>query len=157
MKRLILCLVFVGVLAWCSPAPAAEPLKPSARDKCAVCGMFVAKYPDFVTEIIFKDGSHAFFDGAKDMFHYYFNLPKYNASKKKEDMKSIYVTDYYELKPVDGFTAFYVTGSNVAGPMGKELIPFEKEEAAKEFMKDHLGKDLLRFEQVTHELVKSLD
>ena len=59
--------------------------------------MFVAKYPDFLAEIIFKDGSTFFFDGTKDMFKYYFNLKKYNPSKKLEDIDSIYVTDYYSL------------------------------------------------------------
>jgi copper chaperone NosL len=157
MKRLILCIAVISVLVWCAPAPAAEPMKPSPRDKCPVCGMFVAKYPDFIAEIIFKDGSQAFFDGAKDMFHYYFNLSKYNPSQKREDIKSLFVTDYYDLESTDGFKAFYVIGSNVTGPMGRELIPFEKEEEAKEFMKDHLGNQILRFEQVTHEMVKSLD
>jgi copper chaperone NosL len=39
-----------------------QPLKPSPRDKCPVCGMFVAKYPDFLAQIVFKDGSALFFD-----------------------------------------------------------------------------------------------
>ena len=55
-----------------------KPFKPGATDKCPVCGMFVAKYPDWVAEIIFKDGSAVYFDGCKDMFKYYFNLKRYN-------------------------------------------------------------------------------
>ena len=41
--------------------------------------------------------------------------------------------------------------------MGRELIPFEKEADAKEFMKDHKGKSLMKFKDVTFPLVKSLD
>jgi nitrous oxide reductase accessory protein NosL len=41
--------------------------------------------------------------------------------------------------------------------MGKELIPFGKEEEAKEFMKDHKGKAILRFKDVTSEVIKDLD
>jgi copper chaperone NosL len=134
-----------------------KPVKPSPRDKCPVCGMFVAKYPDFLGEIIFKDGSYAVFDGAKDMFKYYFNLRKYNPARKLSDIDSIYVTDYYSLNFVDGFKAIYVTGSNVYGPMGKELIPFEKEAEAKEFLSDHAGKSLLKFKEVTVDLIKDLD
>jgi nitrous oxide reductase accessory protein NosL len=119
--------------------------------------MFVAKYPDWVAEIIFKDGTYAVFDGAKDMFKYYFSLGKYNPSKKPSDIDSIYVTDYYGLTLVDGYKAFYVEGSDVYGPMGKELIPLEKEEAAKEFMKDHKGKLILKFSDVTLERVSRLD
>ena len=41
--------------------------------------------------------------------------------------------------------------------MGRELIPFEKVDDAKEFMKDHKGKVLLKFKEVTFPLVKGLD
>ena len=116
-----------------------KPVKPSPKDKCPVCGMFVAKYPDFLAQIIFKDGSALFFDGAKDMFKCYLNLKKYHPSKKQSDIDSIYVNDYYGLTFIDGFKAFYVIGSDIYGPMGRELIPFEKEADAREFMKDHKG------------------
>jgi len=59
-----------------------KPVKPTQKDKCPVLWMFVAKYPDFLSEIIFKDGSYAVFDGTKDMFKYYLNIKKYNASKR---------------------------------------------------------------------------
>ena len=134
-----------------------KTVKPTPKDKCPVCGMFVAKYPDFLAEIIFKDGSYAVFDGTKDMFKYYFNLKKYNASKRVEDINSIYVTDYYNLALIDGFQAFYVVGSDVYGPMGKELIPLEKEADAKEFMKDHKGQSILKFKGITNEIINGLD
>jgi copper chaperone NosL len=50
-----------------------------------------------------------------------------------------------------------VTGSDVYGPMGKELVPFEEEAGAREFMKDHKGKEVLPFERIDPALVKSLD
>jgi len=81
--------------------------------------MFVAKYPDFLAEILFKDGSYAFFDGTKDMFKYYFNLKKYNPKKRLEDIDSIYVTDYYNLALIDGYQAFYVIGKRCLWADGK--------------------------------------
>jgi len=134
-----------------------KPVKVSPKDKCPVCGMFVAKYPDFVTQVIFRDGSYAVFDGVKDMFKYYFDLKKYAPSKKLDDIDSIYVTDYYSLTLVNGSGAAYVLGSDVFGPMGKELIPFEKEEDAQGFMKDHKGQSLVKFKDVTREMIKKLD
>jgi len=134
-----------------------EPVKPGPGDKCPVCGMFVAKYPDFVAALTFKDGTHAFFDGVKDLMRYYLNLQKYNPSKKREDIARIRVTDYYSLGFADGFKAFYVSGSDIYGPMGKELIPFEKEAAAREFLKDHKGKAVLRFQDISADVVKRLD
>lgn len=134
-----------------------KPVKPSPKDRCPVCGMFVAKYPDFVAGIVFGDGSYVVFDGAKDMFKYYFDMKKYGPSRKEGDIDSFFVTDYYSLNFVDGGRAFYVIGSDVYGPMGRELIPFEKEADAREFMKDHKGKELLRFRDITKAVVKELD
>jgi copper chaperone NosL len=131
--------------------------KPSARDKCPVCGMFVAKYPDWIAIILFRDGSRAMFDGAKDMFKYYFDVKRYSPSKSPSDIASFRVMDYYTLTPVDGREAYYVIGSDVFGPMGKELIPFEKQADAKEFLKDHKGKGILRSTEVTEQIVKGLD
>jgi len=91
------------------------------------------------------------------LFHYYFNLKKYNTSKKLEDIDSIYVTDYYNLTLMDGYQAFYVIGSDIYGPMGRELISLEKEAEAKEFMKDHKGKSILKFKDITYEIIKGLD
>ena len=134
-----------------------NPVKPLPKDKCPVCGMFVAKYPDFIAEFIFSDGSYAVFDGAKDMFKDYLNLKKYHPSKAASDIQTIFVTDYYTLTLINGHEAFYVLGSDVYGPMGRELIPFEKEADAKEFMKDHKGKAILRFKDITLEIIKPLD
>ena len=134
-----------------------KPIKPSQKDKCPVCGMFVARYPDFFAQVLFKDGSYAVFDGVKDMMKYYFNLKKYSPSKKLEDIDSIYVTDYYTLEFINGWDAFYVAGGDVYGPMGKELIPLRNEGDAREFMKDHKGKSILRFKDITYETIRGLD
>lgn len=133
------------------------PVQAAKTDKCPVCGMFVAKYTDFLAQIIFTDGSYALFDGAKDMFKYYFNIKQYNASKELSAIAAIYVTDYYNVTPVDGRTAWYVIGSDVFGPMGPELMPFVQEKDATEFMKDHSGKKLIRFGDVTADLIKGMD
>jgi nitrous oxide reductase accessory protein NosL len=141
------------------PADAAEgiPGKPSEREKCPVCGMFVAKFPDFAAAVRFRDGSVVRFDGAKDLFRYLLDVKRYHPSRKPSDIVSVHVTDYYRLESVDGRRAHYVAGSNVYGPMGKELIPFEREDDAREFMVDHTGKSLLRFDDVDAALLRTLD
>ncbi len=157
MKRLGIGILIILVGLSLSWAGGNKPVKPSPKDKCPVCGMFVGKYPDFLAEVLFKDGSYALFDGPKDMFKYYFNLKKYHPSKNLSDIDSIYVTNYYDLTLINGYTAYYVLKSDVYGPMGRELIPFEKEGDAKEFMKDHKAKSLKRFKEITYEMVKELD
>ena len=159
MKQIHFLLIIVIMLLTVSGALADEvkPAAPTAGDKCPVCGMFVAKYPDFLAQIVFKDGSQVFFDGVKDMMKYYFDLPKYHPSKKAADIAAILVNDYYSLQLVDGLQAYYVFGSNVYGPMGKELVPFKAESDAKEFMKDHAGKSIYRFNDINSHLIKTLD
>jgi copper chaperone NosL len=134
-----------------------KPVKPTQKDKCPVCGMFVAKYPDFLAEVIFKDGSYTLFDGAKDMFKYLLNLRKYNTGKSVGEIDSIYVTEYYHLTLIDGHEAYYVIGSDIYGPMGRELVPVEKEPEAMEFMKDHKGKSILKFKEITLETLRGLE
>jgi len=134
-----------------------KPLKPGPGDKCPVCGMFVSKYPDFAAQIRFKDGTTAFFDGAKDMFAYYHGLARYNPRKKQSDVAVVFVTGYYALAPIDGRLAWYVTGSDVNGPMGHELVPFATEAEAREFSRDHKGKQILRFNQITPATLKGME
>lgn len=151
-------LAALALLMFTLPLSAASgPITVAKEDKCPVCGMFVAKYPDFVAQIVFTDGTYGVFDGAKDMFKYFLNLAKYNPAKKSSDIAFVYVTDYYSLTLIDGRTAHYVIGSDVFGPMGRELIPFQHEADAAEFMKDHAGKKKIRFEAVTPEVMKELE
>ncbi len=132
-------------------------VKPGPADKCPVCGMFVAKYPDWACEVIFKDGGRAVFDGPKDLFKYLAGLKEYAPSRAASDIDSVYVNDYYAVKPIDGRAAFYVLGSDTTGPMGRELIPFAREADAQEFLRDHKGKKVLRFRDITASVLKELD
>ena len=134
-----------------------KPHKVGPKDKCPVCGMFVAKYPDFAAQIQFQDGSTFHFDGAKDMFKYYLNLSRYAPGKKSAVITAVFVTNYYDLTLVDGLLAYYVIGSDIYGPMGRELVPFSKESEARDFLKDHKGKAIIRFRDVTSALLRPLD
>jgi copper chaperone NosL len=134
-----------------------KPVKLPAKDKCPVCGMFVAKYQDFAAQIIFRDGTYAVFDGTKDMFKYYANPGQYTPGKKQSNITAIFVTDYYRLDFTDGYKAFYVSGSDVYGPMGNELVSFKKEGDAREFLKDHKGKAIFKFRDVNASVIKRLD
>jgi len=152
-----LILVILYMLFLSVPQSFATDKKPVAikkSDKCPVCGMFVSGYKNWLAEIIFTDSSYAVFDGPKDMFRYYLDLKKYNPSKKASDISNIYITEYYSTELTDARKAFFVQGSDVNGPMGAELVPVASETAAKEFLKDHKGKKILKFNEVTSENLK---
>ena len=91
------------------------------------------------------------------MFKFYLNLPRYAPGRKTADIRAVFVTDYYDLTMVDGLTAYYVLGSDVYGPMGRELVPFAKESKALDFLKDHKGKSIVRFREVTPAVLRPLD
>ena len=67
------------------------------------------------------------------------------------------MTDYYSVAAIDGRKAFYVIGSDVRGPMGKELVPFAKKADADAFLKDHRGQKVLRFDEITPATLQSPD
>ena len=126
------------------------------KTRCAVCGMFVAKYTDWLAQIQYGDKDHVeFFDGVKDMMVFYFNPEQYGGHPRDE-ITSIFVKDYYSLAWLSAKDAFYVVGSDVYGPMGHELIPFTTRDAAESFLKDHHGKQILTFDEITPELIQSL-
>jgi len=81
----------------------------------AVCGMRVAGFPNWQCTVIFKDGFRAFFDGPKHMFKYVRDLKRYNPSRQPGDLAALFVTDYYELTPIDARKAWYIVGSDVRG------------------------------------------
>jgi len=131
--------------------------RPGATDTCPVCGMFVAKYPAWVATVLYRDGHAHHFDGAKDLFKYLFDLAQWAPGHRIEDIRAIGVTEYYDLRLIDAREAFFVIGSDVLGPMGHELIPLQTREEAEEFLRDHQGRAILRFDQVDTELPGKLD
>jgi copper chaperone NosL len=133
------------------------PPNPGPKSLCPVCGMLVSKYPNWVAIVAWKNGHAHYFDGAKDMFKFLNDLAKYAPGHKREDISAIYVTEFYSLEKIDAKKAFYVTGSDVLGPMGHELVPLATPEDVADFMKDHKGKRMFSFEQVSPDVPMALD
>jgi nitrous oxide reductase accessory protein NosL len=142
------------IALWAGGVSAADPAPaPGAKDRCGVCGMYVAKYPQWVASIGFADGTVVFFDGPKDMFRYLLDLATFRAGATADQVAGVFVTDYYSTRPIDGRAAFYVVGSDVMGPMGAELVPASDRGDAETLMKDHGGTTVVGFGDVTAELV----
>lgn len=133
-----------------------KPVKPGRKDRCVTCGMFPAKYKQWIAQIHWKNGERHYFDGCKCMFRALQDKGKYLPGKSNGDIAAIYVTNYYTSKPIDGAGAHYVIGSDVLGPMGKELIPFPTRADAEAFLADHKGTRILRFQEVTPSVIQPL-
>jgi nitrous oxide reductase accessory protein NosL len=157
MKRLVPAFLLLFLLAPAAGAGESGPIKVPSKEKCPVCGMFVYKYPDWVCQVRFQDGAIVYFDGAKDMFKFLFKPDRYAPGRKREEISDIRVTEYYNLEAMAARDAWFVVGSDVFGPMGKELVPLDGRESAETFMADHQGQAILRFEEVTPQVVAGLD
>lgn len=132
-------------------------IEAATRDVCAVCGMLVARHPEWLAQVIYEDGSEAFFDGPKDLFEYLLEPERYAPAKRGVEVTAVLVTSYYEGAATPARQAFYVVGSDVTGPMGAELVPHRSIEDAEEFARDHHGERIVRFDDVTRELLDELE
>ena len=149
LHRHVVPFVLAVFIASAVPAFADDPPRPGPRDRCPVCGMFVAGYPNWLAAVELEDGVTLFFDGPKDMFRLLHDPDRYLSDEvNDDDIVAIRVTDYYTTRPIDGRTAFFVVGSDVTGPMGAELVPFATRKDADTFRADHGGDTVLAFAAV---------
>lgn len=145
-------------LLFAVPALAVEqPPEPAAREKCSVCGMFVAGHPDWIAVFQGQEGAPLFFCGPKDLFKFMLSPGKYRPEVSRQEAKAIHVKDYYSLAFIEARRAYFVSGSDVLGPMGRELIPFASHEGAAEFMRDHGGERMLTYPEITPQVLRELD
>jgi nitrous oxide reductase accessory protein NosL len=116
---------------------------------CQHCGMPVADYPKWRTQRSNNTGT-LHFCSPRCLF---MNLGQSDSVPASD---AIRVKEYYRLQVIDARTAWYVINSDVMGPMGHDLVPLGSEEEAKEFMEDHKGGGIVRFEEINPALIKSL-
>lgn len=162
----------VAVAALTLSAPMLTPAAVAAEDvaaippqtiskelRCPVCGMFPARYPKWMAQVIFKDKTLRAFDSPADLFRFVHNLAKYerNSVRSREGVTVIYLTDYAKGGWVDARQAYFVAGSSARGPMNNADLPaFNGQEAAEKFAAGKGGR-VLGFEQITAELVANLE
>lgn len=151
---LVVAAMLVLMLAESGMTESRLPAPVSPEDRCPVCGMKVAKYPEWLAQVELVDGRVLKFDGPKDMLAFYFAPEDYGESGS--GAASLAVREYYRQEWLDGRKAFYVIGSDVLGPMGHEFVPFASREAAENFSRDHHGNRILTFDEITLELVQDM-
>ena len=136
-KRRLVLAIGAAMLLTCTLTFAAGPPHQTISEgmRCATCGMYPHRYPQWQTQVIFTDGTMSAFDGSKCMFGFLLEMKKYAPERKAEQVAAVWVKDFKTGKWLDGKTAHYVIASQEMGPMGKELIPFATRDAAEEFQK----------------------
>ncbi len=128
-----------------------------ADARCPICGMYPARSPRWAAQTVFRDGASHFFDSPIDMFAFLQRIDRYNKRYVQEDIAVSYVTDFESGQWIEAHRAFFVQGSTAMGPMrGADLPAFSTREAAEDFSRNQRGK-VLAFEQVTPELIQSMN
>ncbi len=147
MKRGI-CFLLALTFLWLSACSGETSSNQAENTRCAQCGMPTEEFQAWRGKIT----------GQTTVKHYCSPRCLFINSQSQglTEADSVFVTDYYEQKLIDGRQAFYVIGSDVIGPMGHDLVPLATRQAAEEFMQEHKGQQILRFGEVNTETIKGL-
>ncbi len=117
--------------------------------RCLRCGMIVAKHPQWEGRMEAKDKVESFCAPRCLLF-------SHPAGGELGEGVKLMLKDYYSTKFIDATTAWYVSGSDIMGPMGPDMVPFAKKEDAEAFMKEHKGKALYSWKDLTTEKLKEV-
>ena len=148
MKKYLLIfslIALLGMTSWAS----SQPIKIESHKACPLCGMYPARYPQFNCQIVFKDGSYEAFDSAVGLLVYL--LFPDNTEIKLKPVARIYFKDYLKEGWLEAGKTFFVTGSEIMGPMGVEFLPVDSEQAAKELKKQEQGQDITHFKEINRQ------
>jgi copper chaperone NosL len=156
LNRCLLYAISLVIITTTLSSASQQPAAPGPDDLCPVCNMFVERYPDWVATVSYKDGTTHYFDGAKHLFKYLFDMEKWAPGRPKDTIKNMTVKSYSDPGQIDARSAFYVFGSDVLGPMGHELVPFSSEEEAQKFLQLHKGKGIKRFGDLDGKFIMKL-
>jgi copper chaperone NosL len=146
MKKLSLYLLLLFTA--CSPKTTTEAT--SENDNCKTCGMHSLPYPKW--NVTWKSANQIqWFCSPRCMF-----IQVHKAESRIATTDSFLVTDYYTQQRMPAQKAFFVIGSDITSAMGHDFVPLQDEKAATDFMTEHKGKQILRFEEVNNEVIKNL-
>ncbi|MCP4370455.1 MAG: hypothetical protein GY797_20440 [Deltaproteobacteria bacterium] len=148
MKKYLLIFSLIALFGMASWA-FSQPIKIESHKECPLCGMYPARYPEFNCQIVFEDGSYEAFDSAIGLLVY--QLFPDNTGIQLKPIAKMYFKDYLKESWLEAGKTFFVTGSEIMGPMGVEFLPVDSEQAAKELKKHEKGKDIIHFKKINRQ------
>ena len=135
-----------------------QPPEIGADLRCPVCGGHPGEQSRWQCQILMGDGRQIGFDSGKDMFSYLLLMSRYNYAKNQgvgKGLAAVWVRDYLSGSWLDGQTAWYVAGSQVRSPAGREIIPFSDRLGAENFSQVN-GGGVVAYASVDSALLKEL-
>ncbi len=153
MKKIVILIVLVSSILFSSE------INFDKNTTGLVRHMKLYKYPKWAAKIELTSGEEIYFISPKSMFEFYFRpgkWPEFNIHSES-DFKNIYVTDYETTQTIKAKGAFFVYGSDATSPAGDDLVPFDSYKTAEEFAKEHNGKRIFGFREVSRGLINWLN
>jgi copper chaperone NosL len=144
------------------PAPAAGPvpgrrsLGPegdmpiSAEDRCPVCAMLPIRYPRFAAAIALQDGRTYYFCSPGCMLNAWLHPDIFLGSPAANLARPV-VREYLSGEVMDARDVFWVSGSDVVGPMGPALVPLKDTAHLEAFRRRHGARKVFRLDELTHD------
>ena len=148
MKKFAVIFLLIVLMAMTNGA-FSQSQKIESNKKCPICGMVPARYPKFNCQIVFKDGGYEAFDSAIGLL-VYLHFPDKTGLMLKP-VAGIYFKDYLKEGWLEADKAFFVTGSEIRGPMGVQFLPVDSQQAAEELKKQAKGKDIIHFKMINRQ------
>jgi nitrous oxide reductase accessory protein NosL len=112
--------------------------------------MYPARYPEHRCQIMTGDGKTHHFCSSQCLVNFLANPKEY--LKKDVKAKSVWVTIPQEQSYEYAMGLYYLVGSSITGPMGKEAIPYRSKAVAEAAASKHGGK-IVRFNKLTPLLI----
>ncbi len=118
--------------------------------RCVVCNMKVAEYPAHDCQILRKDNSSIHFCSTQCLINYNADPAQYvkQPIPSKMTWAKVYPNGGYE----SAIGLYYVVGSKLHGPMGREAIPFRSKIAAEDLVSKQGGK-IVRYNELAPQMV----
>jgi copper chaperone NosL len=136
------------------PHPGLKPLDEdgamqiSKQDRCPMCAMQVSKYPNFVCAIQLVDGRTFYFCSAGCMIRAWMQ-PEIFLGTNKQTLRQTVVQDYFTGEQMSGGSVFWVSGSDIIGPMGPALVPLKSLPHLNAFKRRHGAQTVFRLSELT--------
>lgn len=97
-----------------------------------------------------RSGDEEQFDSPKCML-------RWRLSDAGRGAREVWVTEYYSQSRTPAADVLFVEGSDVVGPMGKDMVPVKGREEAERFRREHHGRRVLSLDRIDAAALRALD
>jgi nitrous oxide reductase accessory protein NosL len=121
----------------------------SPEDRCPVCAMLPIRYPRFAAAIELQEGPTYYFCSPGCMLNAWLH-PDIFLGATAVQLKRPVVLTYLSGEALDARHVFWVSGSDVIGPMGPALVPLKDTTHLEAFRRRHGAKHVFRLDELNH-------